>query len=304
MWIGTDSCIYKYSSAAWTRYNTRTEPFPYAYVTFLSPDDSGRVYVGVYSGPGARGSAFGIFDGTTWTPIKRGTYPYTIFRDSKNTFWIVSDAGLSSYANGKETNYTCLAADLVNNAAFAEDRLGNVWLASSTAGLLRFDGTKWDTISTIVPISTDYYPSTLHCDSSGAIWLGYSRGYSGSASVSGFLTCYRNGTWSTFDYQNSSFPNTPIVCCSQDLEGNLYLGSSNQGILMLGPERNIVSSRAVQRSILTPRSVNTSKLLMLNGSNPGKYRTLSNATLFDLKGREITYRNRKNAICVIKPASK
>jgi ligand-binding sensor domain-containing protein len=299
IWIGAANSIYKYTDGAWTLYSTGEPPFPCSYIFGLVPENSGRVYVSVFGGPGTRNSALGLFDGTSWSSIKSGMYPYTITADSKNGFflWSYFVAGLSRYADGKETVYTTGITNL-GSAAITEDPQGTIWLAYEGT-LAKFDGTQWTTVAPI-PLPPSNNVNSIHCDSSGAVWVGtlMQNGWGG-----GSLMRYYEGAWSFFGNQSSPFPNSGVLCFDQDAKGNLALGTEGQGLFILGPERNTVSTvRSISAGSLVPSQRWASLIYpgRLGIRNIGQNRDRMPAVLFDLRGRTIDAQSEKGGACVIR----
>lgn len=65
-----------------------------------------------------------------------------IFKDSRNTLWVGTDAGLCTY-NGKEFKKITIPGNSCNRVwALTEDDKGNLWIGTYGSGLFKYDGEK------------------------------------------------------------------------------------------------------------------------------------------------------------------
>lgn len=110
------------------------------------------------------------------------------FQDSTGAIWFVTQEGISKYTGQYVENYRysprdqkSISSDIINK--IAEDREGNLWIATTGGGLNRYDRrtNSFQSFKAIVgdrnsPLSDTI--STLFIDSDGDLWLGYPNRYS------------------------------------------------------------------------------------------------------------------------------
>ena len=172
--------LYKYSQTnGWTLYNTANTPgLPY-HIYSLAVDNQNNVWLGYYN------TAY-RFDGTN----------LTVF-DNLN-----SHTG----SNWFDVNHV------------ACDHLGNVWLASSYQGLLKYNGTDWTFFDINNGIIYNDYTNALYCDSANNLWLG---------TTLGGLVKYDGTNWTQYsDYPNAIFP-WRVYAILVDAQNHIWTGTEH-----------------------------------------------------------------------------
>ncbi len=99
-----------------------------------------------------------------------------IFKDSKDRMWISTTNGVFVLQDTTFTHYS--DKDHLNAAwvlQCAEDKTGNIWLATFTGGLNRFDGEKFTYYDTTQGVKSDNIYSVI-ADTEGNIWAGTQNG--------------------------------------------------------------------------------------------------------------------------------
>ncbi|TRX72209.1 two-component regulator propeller domain-containing protein [Carboxylicivirga sp. M1479] len=103
----------------------------------------------------------------------------TIFHmlfDSKNRLWMSTGRGIILYDKGKFTQFIegqQIGSSYILQAA--EDKLGNIWFATFTDGLLRYDGSNWTVFDSDKGLSGDNIYSII-ADRKGDIFAGAQNG--------------------------------------------------------------------------------------------------------------------------------
>ncbi len=142
--------VYVYDGSTFSHWGPDNSPIRAGYyITGLTPDTRGNVYLGNDSGQILR------FDGASWTEIvppffynfRPGSMSYRPQSDELFVNGILSDFG--SYRLSPDgdllyefSTYTSGMPDYFIEM-FMEDSKGNIWMASDTAGISRFDGRRW-----------------------------------------------------------------------------------------------------------------------------------------------------------------
>ncbi len=145
-----------------------------------------------------------------------------ILVDSKNRVWISSDKGIWLYRNDTIISINRkYNLDISYILQAAEDKHGNIWFATFTDGLLKFDGNSFTTVDTDNGLTSDNIYSII-CDDEGNMWAGTQNGVDKiSLSNSGAITSIDNlGKYDGFvGIENNGGANF------KDSDDNLWFGT-------------------------------------------------------------------------------
>jgi len=174
--FGTLSGLYEYNKGSVKNVSKDYGLNPYAPVVGIIKDRD-TLYLGVYGvglvkyQPGKK---------TIWYTKKNtninSSFITHIFKDSKGLIWVSSTSGVSVLKGQEFINYS--DKDHLNAAwvlQAAEDKLGNIWLATFTGGLNRFDGKSFEYYDTSKGVTSDNIYSVVS-DAEGNIWAGTQNG--------------------------------------------------------------------------------------------------------------------------------
>lgn len=133
----------------------------------------GYLWVGTQEGL-ARfdGVRFRVWDERT-TPALGGGSILSLLEDSRGRLWIGRTGGISRLENGAFTNLETGLAEGVSAWSFLETPNGDVWVATSGAGLLRFRGEERKAFTTAEGLPTNSLRSICR-DRDGDLWVGTS----------------------------------------------------------------------------------------------------------------------------------
>ena len=101
---------------------------------------------------------------------------FHVLSDSKNRLWLSTSRGITLYNKGVLTPY--LEGQEINSSYIlqsAEDKMGNIWFATFTDGLIRYDGKDWMSFDTADGLSADNIYSII-ADVDGNIFAGAQNG--------------------------------------------------------------------------------------------------------------------------------
>ncbi len=145
-----------------------------------------------------------------------------LFVDSNSNVWVCSDKGIWLYSDsGMVSVNKKYNLDISYILQAAEDKYGNIWFASFTNGLLRFDGDRFTVIDASYGLASDNIYSVI-CDDDGNIWAGTQNGVDKlTLSNSGDIISIDNfGKYDGFvGIENNGNANF------KDNEGNLWFGT-------------------------------------------------------------------------------
>jgi signal transduction histidine kinase/ligand-binding sensor domain-containing protein len=174
-----------------------------------------------------------FFTGRKDDRFKEKLYVFALRAVNKDCLWISTDKGLVKFAvSNYEVHHVGIdmATDLVFSLAVGRDN--HIWLATSNSGLIRYDPAKKQVVDRIVndPFRsntlTGNHLSKVHIDRKGIVWVnadpvGVDLIFPKAFSVQKFDDDPR-----TVD----DFNKASIRGISQDQEGNLWVGTSGEGI--------------------------------------------------------------------------
>ena len=183
MWFGFEgSEILRYANGNWTHFDTCTVHFPDHYVVNAATAPNG---------------------------------------DQWFSFWLTSSpplSGLARYsADGQWQFFSAanapLATDYIRKILFEAD--GTAWFATTYGGILRYDGTAWDSIT----VSNSSLPSNrvhyLAQAPDGAIW---------AATADSGLARFDGQNWTVLNTSNSGLPSDVTTRVAFDKAGGMYVG--------------------------------------------------------------------------------
>lgn len=159
MLVGGLTALYRFDGKRCTDSYEINIISPFAYVTCIKADASGRVWVSCYDAQGR--ATLCIFTQEGLVPI---SHPYgsinRIEIDDKGCLWLASEAGLIKYDSTNFTPYTPDNSDLPEYTLndIKADEQGNLWMVSQHY-LTKFDGEQF----TNYPFTSNHVDDNLVC---------------------------------------------------------------------------------------------------------------------------------------------
>lgn len=254
MWFGTQDGLNKYDGFKFTVY--KSVPFDSTslsdnWVQAITEDNNGHLWIGTYSG--------GIFDfnknNGTFTNYKNvsgrkntlaNNRVWTLLKDNSGSIWIGTSGGLDKYDVRTKT-FTHYRESEQNNEpqkrlavnSIYEDESGIIWIGTWGSGLKSFDKKK--------NIFTSYKYSAGDKLGSG---FNYIKSIYGNG---GFLWLGTSFGLLKFDLRNKSFEHialnpgdkgslqNSVLSITGDPDGNLLIGTHNQGLFKIEKKSGIIS---------------------------------------------------------------
>ncbi|MFH1197237.1 MAG: two-component regulator propeller domain-containing protein [bacterium] len=220
LWVGSyGSGLIKFDGKQFFEYS-RTTDFPANVIRSVLIDTNEDTFIGTY---GAGVALFDLDKQSVSIIIKElpdGNI-HALFEDSKKNYWIGTGKGFVKLTDGKIFSFDSFNKGQNNIIrSFAEDREGNIWIATDISGVVQYDGSEFKKFDI-----DDGLPSNsvkdIFLDSSGLLWF---------STVNG-LSVYNGKKFSVINFQ-SDFANGVIYAALEDLEKNIWC-STNNGIFQL-----------------------------------------------------------------------
>ncbi|MBX2873764.1 MAG: hypothetical protein KTR30_16735 [Saprospiraceae bacterium] len=155
-----------------------------------------------------------------------------ILQDQRGYLWVGTDGGGISRYDGNSFTHFTTESGLSNNSVndLLEDQLGNIWIGTQD-GLNRYDGHAFTHFTTEEGLPHNRI-IRLFGDRKGRIWIGTNRGLGryetntaeDGTEIDGYLTIYT---------KQQGFVDDRIRPYAEDSQGNIWLGSYNQGAYRL-----------------------------------------------------------------------
>jgi ligand-binding sensor domain-containing protein len=214
IWLATDKGVFQFNGLDFVNY-TVEDGLAHNSVFAVHGDDQGKIWFGTRNGVSMfDGSNFVNYtkrDGLADNEIK------DIYLDKQSRIWLGTQNGVSRFDGNGFITYNA-ENGLIDNHVLAinEDHKGNLWFGT-IKGISRFDGelfanyttedgTICESVSCIYPDRNDY------------LW------FAGKSALS------------RFDGENFiNFPGYDVTDIEEDVDGNLWLATSNAGMLRFDP---------------------------------------------------------------------
>lgn len=156
-----------------------------------------------------------------------------------NTMWISSDSGYITALNTDLNTITRLELPKMYDIKLTSDKLGRLWIATETSGLMRYDPASKEIkqYSKIDNLNTerkyDLFISVF-CDSSGIIWAGTDGdGLYQVNPITEEILVYKNEKANKFSISDNT-----ITGINEDSHGNIWLGTKKGHINVLPSNTN------------------------------------------------------------------
>ncbi|MFO8053907.1 MAG: two-component regulator propeller domain-containing protein [Bacteroidales bacterium] len=235
VWIGTMAGAGKYDGNSWSSF-TSNNGLSTNLIRSLAFDDQGNIWFGT-SGAGAD-----MYDGSSFTNYSSGdglVYDFVqgIAQDSSGNMWFGTSQGISKRTpSGGWTTYdhnNVLPSNMCNINALVADHTGHIWsgaskgLSTNGGGVIHYDHSSWDFYKSNNSGLTYNDIKDINVDGTNAVWF---------ATDGGGVNYYNpiDSLWKTIN-ASSGLPGNNTRAIGFDLEGNVWIGTKNNGLAKLTP---------------------------------------------------------------------
>jgi ligand-binding sensor domain-containing protein/signal transduction histidine kinase len=213
VWIGTSSGLLDITGERVRRITT-ADGLADNVVLTLAESPNGALFVGTSNGfsriRGRETESFKPQDGLSQSAV------FALFEDREGTLWVGTGHGLNQFLDGRATPYTTSEGLPSNDTGpVLHDRTGATWIGTLGAGLARFDGHHFRSLTVRDGLVSNTVLA-LAQDRSGDLWVGTDRG----------LNRIHAGIVETALTAADGLPASQVHALSMDSSGALWIGTT------------------------------------------------------------------------------
>ena len=282
-WVGTDGGLAFHDGSDWTVYITETSELPDNHIRDIFEDNWENTWIATDKGVLRINS-----DGWEIFNESNSGLPLNLVRsvttDQEGNLWVGTwGAGIAKMIGSQWTTYNTSNSDIPHNGVFVVelDYLGHVWVGMYNQGATMFNGTTWETFNTSNSDLPQNNVRNITFDGNEAVWfgtddglarktnagiwnvytfenIGYSfhRAFDGvqeSAgkvffATDGGLISFNQTDFSVSTVQNSNLRSNIILSIAQIENGNLWLGTRNNGVSFYSPQGGLGTNNLISDS--------------------------------------------------------
>ena len=286
-WVGTDGGLGFYDGSDWTIYTEETSDLPDNHVRDIFEDNWENTWIATDKGVvQINANGWEIFnESNSGLPLN---LVRSVTTDQEGNLWVGTwGGGIAKKIGSEWTTYNTSNSDLPSNGVFTVDLdyLGHVWVGAYNGGVSVFDGVSWETYNTDNSDLPHNHVRSITFDANRTIWFGTDDGLARKTETGvwdvftyqnigfsfhvvfdgvqespgkvffgtdGGLLAFDQANFSVTTAQNSNLKSNNIRCITEDAEGNLWLGTGNDGISIYSPQGTLgVNDRVADSKLLS-----------------------------------------------------
>ncbi len=215
LWFGTSAGVSRFDSQTWQTFTAATLRLENDQILSLAACNNG-----LYAGS-ASGAAF--FDGAAWHPIEYANGPVFALACRDEELWIaLPDGAWHIFLRSGQADFHLTEAVI---RQFLFDSGGTLWAATSGAGLARWNGQGWDSLTPANSGLPHLTVNALAEEAGGALWIGTAF----PAAPGGAPVRWEGETWRVFRSNNSGASGDEVTAIAIQ-NGQVWLGTASSGI--------------------------------------------------------------------------
>jgi ligand-binding sensor domain-containing protein/signal transduction histidine kinase len=153
----------------------------------------------------------------------------TLYEDPHRVLWVGTGNGLYKL-DPDSPNFVEVRLDDGSSfqwvSCITQDRLGQLWVGTTSQGLKCWNGAKWTTYGADNGLFAQGITFLVE-DRNGSLWIGTGNGA---------LRCFHDGLLESLS-TSGEFGTGEVLCLYEDREGNLWIGTAFSGLKRLQPKR-------------------------------------------------------------------
>ncbi len=165
----------------------------------------------------------------------------SLYIDRDGTVWIGTYKNGVAYYSPKQSLYATIS--LGDVCTLTQDLNGNYWCGTNESGIICMNPQskqQYAVRSEKTKLGSDVIVSSL-CTRDGALWFG---------AYNGGLTCYSNGTFTSFRTQTSGLSHDCVWTLAEDNNGHVLIGTLGGGLQIFDPRKRTFTTYTVANSSL------------------------------------------------------
>lgn len=214
----------------WAVYDTLNSDIPSNFVTSVTEDLEGNIWIGTYRGlVKITTDGWSIFTTTNSEIPSNGIETITV--DSNNTLWVgFAGEGMAKYSNNTWEHFTMQNSELPSSfiSQIIVDKLNRKWIATQqgygAGGILMIDDATYVTYTEENSELSGGSVSSIALDDSLGVWIGADYIITDPGPVLGGLNKFYNNKWTYFDVNTLGFSSANINCIEVKL-GKVWVGT-------------------------------------------------------------------------------
>lgn len=234
LWMGTDGGAVQLAGGQWQVYTTADSGLPDDWVRSIAVKGN-NIFMGTFVG------GLAIYDETTWKSYNTNTSDLAdnnvkciAFNNTQQSVWLGTTGGISVWhpADDSWTTYFSISPDLsLNNISLiAFDAANTAWIATINAGLIAFDGEGFFSYKTSNSGIPDNSINKVLVAPNADKWL--------TTLFHGLVRFGADETWQVFNTSNSPLTTNQLTALWLDNNGNLLIGSYDDGLFIANIANN------------------------------------------------------------------
>ncbi len=306
-WVGTDDGLAFFDGINWTIYDSETSELPDNYIRDIHKDNTGIIWVATDMGILKIGQTTWESFTTDNSSIPSDNVR-SITTDSEGNVWIGTwGQGIATKNGNNWTLYDANNSDLPSNGIFTVevDELGVIWAGTFNGGVTKFNGVTWTTYNTSNSELPHNHVRTIAFDQNHIAWFGTDDGVARKTpgghwdihtaetigysfhtvfegvvespgvvffATDGGILQLESSSFSMITAQNSNLPSNNIRSLAIDPDGNLLVGTGNDGLTIYSPQGTLSTKDPIKDGngltvYPNPTSNQLEFLLPLKGAN-------------------------------------